>query len=266
VVVHQDSTSKVITIQTLKPQKLHSKLQSSAPLEKLPVLAEKTRSKPVSGYYFNQTGWLAYLKGEKLDAEKHLVKTETLWKLDNRIGIGLNADTRSVEDGKLFTTQAVAFKENIGFYTALNCPEKLERGLLRLGGDGRAAGFGPISPLDETVNVHDLVSAKAFKLVLTTPALLANGWQPSLPFATLVAAAVSRAEVISGWDLANWQPKAAQRVAPTGSVYWFEGFTGTANDLQNLLDNGLPCPDLTRQIEGFNRCSLAHWSSKNAGL
>ncbi|MCZ7627149.1 MAG: hypothetical protein M5R38_16520 [Candidatus Methylomirabilis sp.] len=40
--------------------------------------------------------------------------------------------------------------------------------------------------------------------------------------ARLVSAAVPRAQVISGWDLAQRRPKAALRAAPMGTVYWLE--------------------------------------------
>ena len=40
--------------------------------------------------------------------------------------------------------------------------------------------------------------------------------------ARLVCAAVARAEVVSGWDMARWQPKPSHRAAPTGSVFWLD--------------------------------------------
>ena len=76
----------------------------------------------------------------------------------------------------------------------------------------------------------------------------------------LVCAAVPRAEVISGWDLARWQPKPAQRAAPAGSVYWLEELEATPVQLGKLADHGL-WPESgyasQRRAEGFNRFVFA---------
>jgi len=78
----------------------------------------------------------------------------------------------------------------------------------------------------------------------------------------LVCAALPRAEVVSGWDLAQWQPKPAQRAAPTGSVYWLDQLEATPEALRKLAAQGLwgdPCEDAARRAEGFNRVWLATW-------
>jgi len=71
-----------------------------------------------------------------------------------------------------------------------------------------------------------------------------------------LVAAVSRAEVIFGWDLARWQPKPAQRAAPAGSVYWIEDLQATPAQLRRLADHGLwpeSGYDARRRAEGLNR-------------
>ncbi|RKX58871.1 MAG: type III-B CRISPR module-associated protein Cmr3, partial [Thermodesulfobacteriota bacterium] len=81
--------------------------------------------------------------------------------------------------------------------------------------------------------------------------------------ARLVAAAINRAEVVSGWDLARHRPKPAQRVAPVGSVYWFDDLEGDPGGLEKLIENGLwpliDKPDATRMAEGFNNVLVAAW-------
>ena len=96
--------------------------------------------------------------------------------------------------------------------------------------------------------------------------------------ARLVAASVNRADVISGWDLAKWSqvdesgrkkggPKPAQRVAPVGSVYWFDDFQGKTEALGKLVAEGLwaisSYPDRGRQAEGFNNILIAAWPKAN---
>ena len=69
-----------------------------------------------------------------------------------------------------------------------------------------------------------------------------------------------RAEVVSGWDLARWQPKPALRAAPTGSVWWLDELDATPDALRKLAETGLwrePCDDVARRAEGFNRIAIA---------
>jgi CRISPR-associated protein Cmr3 len=96
--------------------------------------------------------------------------------------------------------------------------------------------------------------------------------------ARLVCAAVPRAEVVSGWDMAGRQPgpkkpvpstgwpKPAQRAAPTGSVYWLDDLDATAELLRRLVQHGLWPENLdqdcngdlmSRRAEGFNRVTIA---------
>jgi CRISPR-associated protein Cmr3 len=75
-----------------------------------------------------------------------------------------------------------------------------------------------------------------------------------------VCAAVPRHEVISGWDLARWQPKPALRAVPTGSVYWLDELEATPEALRKLASQELwsePCEDAERRAEGFNRITFA---------
>jgi hypothetical protein len=81
--------------------------------------------------------------------------------------------------------------------------------------------------------------------------------------ARLACAAVARADVVSGWDLAGRQPKPkpkpkpkpAERVAPAGSVYWLDDLDTTPEVLGKLAEQGL-CFDAEhnaqRRGEGFN--------------
>jgi CRISPR-associated protein Cmr3 len=78
---------------------------------------------------------------------------------------------------------------------------------------------------------------------------------------------VPRADVVSGWDLARWQPKSAQRAAPAGSVYWLDELDATPDDLRKLAVAGLwsesgedaKPENASRRAEGFNRLTLAGW-------
>lgn len=273
-VISNSTDSSALTIRTLAPTALkpNTGVLSSAPLPLLPVLAEQERSKPASGYWLKQSGWKKYLAGQ-VPSSDDLVHSSELWKIDPRVGVGLASDTRRAADGKLFTMQAVAMRTDVGFLVGVSGAEPPDNGMLRFGGDGRAATISATTfdlPLPDYAAI---VAARRCRIVLTSPGLFPEGWK--LPGLTadnnvciggirgrVVCAAVPRAEVISGWDLSKNQPKPAQRVAPTGSVYWLDQLDATPEALRKLAKNGLwsqPDDNAARRAEGFNRVSVAAW-------
>jgi CRISPR-associated protein Cmr3 len=271
-------------------------LASSAPFEKLPVLAEKERSKPVGGYWLTESGWKKYLAGETPKDGANRVKSDALWTLDHRVGVGLDAATRRAADGRLFSVQAVGMVKqghrigtdeqtgkpiladyDVGFLAAISGAVPPKDGTVRLGGDGRAAAVHAVEASVPAQDYEAVAAAPGCRLVLTTPGLFERGWLPAgvtqepdgaYRFdlhgvkGRLVCAAVPRAEVVSGWDLAKWQPKPARRAAPTGSVYWLADLEATPEALRKLAGQGLwsdPCEDTVRRAEGFNRAAIAAW-------
>ncbi|HLS05778.1 MAG TPA: type III-B CRISPR module-associated Cmr3 family protein, partial [Wenzhouxiangella sp.] len=105
-VVSADSEGK-LALRRLRPGPVPEGLQSSAPLPLLPILPEDQRRKPVGDRWLTQADWQACLEG-RLPSVDQLVETRQLWKIDERIGVGLDPATRSAREGQLFTTQAVS--------------------------------------------------------------------------------------------------------------------------------------------------------------
>ncbi len=268
-------------------------LVCSSPLALLPVLAKAERRKTAYGYWLTQTGWKAYLAGRTPRAED-IVRSSELWLLDHRVGIGLDTASRRVADGRLFSMQAISMTKqgnrigtdtrtgkpiladyDMGFLAAVIGATPPARGAVRLGGDGRAAAVQPAPTVLPQPDYNAIAKARRCRLVLTSPGVFSNGWLPNGITRTadgehhfnlhgvkghLVCAAVSRAEVVSGWDLANGIPKTAQRVVPAGGVYWLDGLDATEATLRKLVAQGLwseLCEDSARRAEGFNRFMLA---------
>ncbi len=262
----------VLNLAALVPSPLPKGLASSAPMPLLPVLGEPQRRKPAGGYWLNQQGWAAYLQG-RLPAAADLVSTAELWQIDARVGVGLDPEQRRADDGKLFTTQAVTFRPETGFLVGVAGAEPPAAGAVRLGGDGRAAAVRPAACEPLMPDLSAIAAAGRCRLVLTSPGIFPGGWrlpgsEPDGRFALggvrgrLVSAAVPRAQTVSGWNLAGWRPKPAQRAAPTGSVYWLDQLEATPEALGKLAADGLwrePCDDPQRRAEGFNRFSFAIW-------
>jgi CRISPR-associated protein Cmr3 len=273
-----------------RPRSLAGGLQCSGATVRLAVLPERERGKPASGWWLRGEGWRRYLAGERLDPERHLIRTASLWNVDPRVGVGLDAAKRAAAEGRLFTVQAVAMAKrehggdpphDAGFVARVAGARLPERLTLRLGGDGRAALATRVQAGWAETDWEALARSGKVRVILATPALFGGGWLPTgatraatgeIRFelhgvrGRLVCAAVPRAEVVSGWDLAHRRPKPAQRAAPSGSVYWLElepGVSGSA--LRALVESGLwedPCPDPSRRAEGFNRCALAAWTEE----
>ncbi|MCZ2408050.1 MAG: hypothetical protein LC097_15165 [Burkholderiales bacterium] len=261
---------KVQRITALRPTALHPGIASSSPLDLAPVLAQSERSKAASGWWLRQSGWEAYLAGQAPTAHE-LIPSGRLWRFDERVGVGLDEAKRSAADGKLFTTRAIVLKEGVGFAAAVTGAAVPASGGLRFGGDGRAASIHHTAITWPQADYAAIAQARRCRIVLTSPGIFAGGWKlpgmddgnritlPGLT-ARVVAAAVSRADTVSGWDLAARAPKAAQKTAATGSVYWLDDLSTTPDALGKLAEHGLwasPCEDAPRRAEGFNRFHFA---------
>lgn len=262
-----------LSLAALAPQPMPEGLIASAPVQQLPVLGAAQRRKSVAGYWLNQQAVADYLQGN-LPKTADLIPANQLWTVETRIGIGLDSEQRRADDGKLFATQAVGFRPESGFLVGVDGAELPAAGSLRFGGDGRAAAVRTVTMEPPMPDLSALASAGRCRLVLTSPGLFPDGWRlPGVDAegrfalgdvrARLVSAAVPRAQTVSGWDLAAWQPKPAQRAAPTGSVYWLDELEATPEALGKLAAAGLcgePCDDPQRRAEGFNRFTFAVWS------
>lgn len=252
---HPDKKSRLaaeISMKMMRPQKLPSGIRSSLKLPMAPVKAQKKPSKEERDLWITFGGLKAYLRGETLPSES-AIRSEDLWCLETRVGIGMDSSARTVGTGKLFTTEAVRFEQGVSFLVGLEGAEGLvpESGLVRLGGDGRGGWAQRVTVDDptEAVPLDKICRTGRFRLILSSPGIFLDGWIPfgvsqedySVSWnvgdkkmkAKLVCAAVDRHEVVSGWDLAREQPKPAHKVVPAWSVYWFEEAQG---DVREVLD------------------------------
>ena len=241
-----------LAVRRVQPTAVAEALASSNPLPWLPVLAQKERTKPVTGWWLTSAAWQSYLRGEEIKPGD-IVKTESLWRYDLRVGVGLSAATRHVEEGKLFSVNAVAFRPDVGFLACVTGADLVTDDFLRFGGDGRGARMKVVEVDWPQPDIERIARAGRARLVLTTPGLFEHGWLPtglSLIDGThrlelhgvraqLAAAAVPRAEVVSGFDLANSLPKPALRAAPGGSVYWLKDLDATPELAPQACRDGL---------------------------
>jgi len=237
----------------------------------VPVLRRSRVQKANHIYWLNQAGLAAYVRGEPLLQHEHTVEVKDLWKTDARLGIGMDPQSRKADDGKIYTSDAIAVKEGVGFIVGIEGADDCLplNGLLRFGGDGRAVDIATVSVDWPQPDWADITKNKRFKLLLTSPGIFPDGWKlPGMrddrwfigdASARLVAASVARSEVVSGWDVAAHAPKPAENVVPRGSVYWLDDWQGDIALLKKLCAKGLPCTEKKRSAEGFNHCMVVNW-------
>ena len=273
---------------TLEPRSVAESVVSAGDLPLRATLVSAKQEKPTGSVYLRSQGLAQHLQGLR-PMTQHGVTSKHLFSRDPRLGIGLNSDAHTAEEGQIYTTEGYAFSpksatekalfSSTGFLVGLQGVAGLmpAEGVLRLGGDGRSAHYRRVdfSPPQVTL----AAGHTRFRLLLQTPAIFNQGWLPDGITlqdgqyclqgdgfsARLACAALGRRDTVSGWDLYHWKPKPAQAAAPAGSVYWFDEFTGSTDKLAAWVANGLLTEDAatrpsTRRAEGYNRALLGAWN------
>lgn len=250
-------------------------VDGSFALPMAPWLRTAEARKPRTGLLLDGKGVLAWQEGRVPEPDS-LVRPSELWENDPRLGIALSAESGTAREGMLYTTRTVAPRPDVGFLVGIAGAGGLlpKDGLLRLGGDGRGATVKAWPP--EPGPWDRLPAGDRFTMMLVTPGIFDDGWLPAGASrdgdrvvwsweglrAELVAAAVPRSGVISGWDLANGKPKPARRVVPAGAVYWMKRVEGPLEALESVRQRGLwPSGRMdARQAEGFNNVWFGDWA------
>lgn len=163
-----------------------------------------------------------------------------------RTHVSINAKTSTAQEGALFQTGGLEFilAERDEEYGRIHLAQARQFGLLLvtdaelksgpdfLGGERRVvcwreAQFDLPGCPDTVRSV--IRQTKRGRLVLATPGVFKEGYLPtwvkqvvSGVGVRVVAAAVPRYQAISGWDYKKKEPKPSRRLAPAGSVYFFE--------------------------------------------
>ncbi|MBZ0156065.1 MAG: hypothetical protein K8I29_07595 [Alphaproteobacteria bacterium] len=246
---------------------------SSSPIPAPGGIRSASPIKPDSGWWLTTEGLMRHLSGEKIKAN-HLRKAKSLWISDLRLGIALNRGSRTADEGRIYTSDAVVLSDNIGFVAAFRHEKGAlpSEGLVRLGGDGRGAELFPFDSTPVELGKPQK-GWKKFRMIFSTPCPSPGGWLPPGVIGTedgsymldvadcrakLYSAALTRYEVISGWDLACHAPKTALKMIPSGSVYWFEIQHGDSDALENIWNDGLLAETTDEEYagrwrEGFGR-------------
>jgi len=221
----------------LRPQTPPSELMASIPTP-MWLLPAKEPEK------FEEVVWLSldalreYLELGKLKAKgeafesSRLVHPRHLYVRENRMGIRLLPEARTVEEGALYEVEFIRPRPNVGLCVEVHgfngWPSE---GIMRLGGEGHGARFRQIEAPDWPEPPDPL--PERFKVYFATVAYFKGGWQPEggdwrrffEGEVKLQAAAIGKYIVLGGFDLAKGPArnphKPARRYVPPGSVYFF---------------------------------------------
>ncbi len=245
--------------------------------------AEKGKA-PVSaeGWFLNSAGLQAWCDG-RLPEPSSFVHSRELWGEELRTGVGLETETRTSQEGRLYTFGFIRLKPgvSIGFEA---CGTALQAGGgVRLGGEGKLATLesGPAFPtlppafpdaseepsssasplpLLPTRNSEESATnpRRRFRAVFVTPTLSQGGAKPPAfedLKATCRAALVRGSVPLGGWDVQKHRSKPLRRALPPGSTFVFE----TANHQD---------PSALARHHGANHCDFRdeHFAQQGFGL
>ncbi len=279
--VASSSTQKSETsfLKWRSPQELQGlNLLSSASLSGVALIRGPKTGKARKGFLLGQAGFDKWRVG-RLPENSDLIPMSSLFKSEVRLGIGINTKRRTAESGLLYTTDAVTLADGVAFCVEVAGDGELlgESGLLRLGGDGRAATYRKIA----VRTIPSLSGNSEMRIMVSSPAIFPGGWmlpgskevidagRPKTIFdlpggfsAEIFAVALARPAVISGWSMVQNKPKPAQRSVTPGSIYFLRYCTGDFSVLEDWVADGmwggeLGASDEQRRSEGFNSGYLA---------
>lgn len=206
---------------------------------------------------------------------------------EQRVHVSINAATLSAIEGALFQTSGLEFLHNQKQQPSLTTTRlaltvqtkaNLAEALAPLGGERRLMRWRtsqtPWPGLPATLKAT-IIQQKHCRLQLVTPACFTKGYQPTWlqqpqygVTAQVKAAAVTRSQVVSGWDFEKDVPKPTRRLAPAGSVYFLalEGEDAAiAHWLETLWLGGVS-DEAQDRYDGFGLAVFGTWSGQLAAM
>jgi CRISPR-associated protein Cmr3 len=182
---------------------------------------------------------LRYLQADLHDEHRQIFKkTADLYEYETRAGIALNKDTKTTEEGMLYTAEFLRLRDEVGFMVWLDGIDSFpEEGLLKLGGEGRGCSYRKLEDwrLDISKVIEEANRSRRFKLYFATPTIFRKNdeetWsRPNIKMLeeklgvklSLISAALGKPITIGGWDAAKGRQKPLQNAVPAGAVYFLK--------------------------------------------
>ncbi len=204
---------------------------------------------------------------------------------DRRVHIQMKNESKSGTDGGLFETRGLEFfrrlhprgNEAISFrrYGLLvrvdtnGFSGEIKPGLVPLGGERRLTAWRETDisfpPIPGRIK-EQIVGNAACRLLLLSPAIFKKGFLPGFDNelgveVRIESVAVSRYQVISGWDFKIRKPKPTRRLCPAGSVYFLR-LKGDEDSIRKWVDRvwfETVSDDPQDRKDGFGLAVLGKW-------
>ena len=188
----------------------------------------RVRTEPRAGYL--RPGGLGRFLAGGAPQPDEIVDSDALYRFEDRVGIEIDVDTRTVSEGMIYTIRLLRLVSGVNLAVDLiGAPDDLRvcpdgEDVLPLGGEARRA-------IVRRARAHDWPAASVDegngRLVLLTAPAPFGGWRP--PNLSPIAAAVPGCLPVSGWDLARSGPKPNRFAVEAGSVYFVDRNTELSN-------------------------------------
>lgn len=223
--------------------------------------------RPLSGGgegYKEAHGWLTeaqfenYLRRNVSDL-LDLTNDDSVFKIEDRVGLALDYGRRANAEGMFYRAEFIRPCDDVGLVLQTN--EKMfpaVSGYINIGGESRS---GRYEVLKEGLEPFPQTGKGNVRIVLLTPAYFSGGWQPQdgdwstwVGGGELVSLVVGKAHPISGWDVANNQPKPLRNYLPTGSVFFFENA-----DVSGIPFTETPPDSPDHGAMGFGTFAVGSW-------
>ncbi len=205
--------------------------------------------------------------------------------VDHRTHVSIQGESGTAEDRALFHTAALTFvhasqpnalSDAAELGLLVQTDASLRPGIGALGGERRLASWEQADtnwlPSCPGAVSESIRTTRRGRLILATPAYFEQSFQPAWvcehPSGVklrIIGAAVGRPVHISGWDYEKHAPKPTRRLAPAGSVYFFEIEEGDDAAVECFIDDIWLSPisdDEQDRRDGFGVALLGAWNEE----
>lgn len=154
-----------------------------------------------------------------------VLDNEDLFDMDHRIGIGIDPDTLTTQEGIIYAASFLVLKDEYSFYAEVEVPENEasifdEMDTISFGGEKRKAQLSTLKPFAWPRATDANEKEKPLLLMITPGIFPYPYWRPQKLERKLVSARVPGYLPVSGWDLARGGPKPNRFAVCAGSVYF----------------------------------------------
>lgn len=204
-------------------------------------------------YFIDKEDFENHYRNNDFESTLYPIHFSSMLQTESKIGVGLNKQTRSSKEGRLFRVgmnrlnqnfneEELSFTEETTLVVEYNFDFVPK--LIKLGAENKTALVKETTILPKERLEQKNASSSFFKIVLSSPAVFELGWKPNIASylsdikIELKCAFVGKPLSIGGWDIAARQPKKMYKAVPAGSVFYYEITNGkTLQDVQKALNN-----------------------------